>query len=477
VKSVAVIGAGFAGLSAALELARRGVRATVIDALPSAGGRAQRLEFEGYRFDAGPTLLVMTDVLRTTLGNDAFERLELRRLSPGYRVFWPDGEHFDMSSNLAEFLEQTTRFEGTLRNAEAVRYLARVHDLYLRSRANILDVDHTVGSFVRTLLAPGRFSPWAAGRLRAFVRRSFASPRVVDALTFQPLYLGTSPRRAPALYSMLAVEEVVGGIWYCPGGTAAVVDALVSRCEAAGVRFSFGREVEEIRVSGGRARTLICPDARIDVDGVVVTADRETAMTTLFARKRPARSPRYGHSAMVWYVGLRKRLELPHHSVMLPSDPWREYERLDSACIPNEPLVYACNAAVDDASIAPPGHSALLLLAPVPNTRALPAFEETALFDKVISRLERHAGPIRPEIALVRARGPREFRSDLRLTHGAAFGPDHTLDQMGAFRPPIRHARYDNVVFAGSGTHPGSGVPMVMLSGRMAATRLAGALA
>jgi phytoene desaturase len=476
VKSVAVIGAGFAGLSAALELARRGIRVTVVDALASPGGRAQRLEFEGYRFDAGPTLLVMTDVLRSTLGDDAFARLELRRLSPGYRVFWPDGERFDMSSNLAEFLDQTSRFEGALNNARAVRYLACVHDLYVRSRANILDVDHTVPSFIRTLLAPGRFSPWAAGGLRAFVRRSFSSSRVVDALTFQPLYLGTSPRRAPALYSMLAVEEVVGGIWYCPGGTAAVVDALVCQCEAAGVTFSLGRVVDEIRVAGKRARTVVCSDAAIDVDGVVVTADRETTLSTLFSPHGAVRSPRYGHSAMVWYVGVRKRLAIPHHSVMLPADPWGEYERLDNGGIPDEPLIYACNAAVDDAAVAPPGHTALLLLAPVPNARALPKFDETALFDKVVSRVERHAGPFRSEIALTRARGPREFRSDLRLTHGAAFGPDHMLDQMGAFRPPIRHARYANVVFAGSGTHPGSGVPMVMLSGRMAARRLAGAL-
>lgn len=475
-KSVAVIGAGFAGLSAALEIARAGMRVTVVDALPSAGGRAQRLEFGGYRFDAGPTLLVMTDVLRSTLGNDAFERLGLRRLSPGYRVFWPDGERFDMSSNLAEFLEQTARFEGPLRNAQAVRYLARVHDLYVRSRTNILDVDHTVGSFVRTLLAPGRFSPWAAGGLRTFVHRSFASRRVVDALTFQPLYLGTSPRRAPALYAMLAVEEVIGGIWYCPGGTGAVVDALVRQCEAAGVRFSFGRLVGEIGVSGNRARSVVCSDGTIDVDGVVVTADRETALTTLFAQPRPVRSPRYGHSAMVWYLGVRQPLALPHHSVMLPADPWAEYERLDNGSVPNEPLIYACNPAVDDAAVAPPGHSALLVLAPVPNVRALPKFDEAALFDRVVSQLERHAGPFRSEIELVRARGPREFQADLRLTDGAAFGPDHTLDQMGAFRPPIRHARYDNVVFAGSGTHPGSGVPMVVLSGRMAARRLAGVL-
>ncbi|MEO7203161.1 MAG: FAD-dependent oxidoreductase, partial [Candidatus Tumulicola sp.] len=218
-KSVAVVGAGLAGLSAALELARRGAQVTVLEALSTVGGRAQRLQYGAYRFDAGPTLLVMTDVLRATLGEAGFKRLGLRRLEPGYRVFWPDGERFDLSSDLAELLTQIARFEGPLRNAPALRYIARVHDLYLRSRVNILDVDHTAGSFVRTLLSPGRFSPWAVGRLRSFAQRYFTSSHVVDALTFQTLYLGTSPRRAPALYAMLAVEEAVGGVWYCEGGT------------------------------------------------------------------------------------------------------------------------------------------------------------------------------------------------------------------------------------------------------------------
>jgi phytoene desaturase len=330
---------------------------------------------------------------------------------------------------------------------------------------------------VRTLLAPGHFSPWAVGSLRGFVRRSFRSPHVVDALTFQPLYLGTSPRRAPALYAMLGVEEVVGGVWQCPGGTASVVDALLAQCETEGVRFTFGRVVETIGVENERAQTIVCRDATIDVDGVVITADREWATATLLGEGTHKRRPRYGHSAIVWYVGLRKQLDLLHHTVMLPSDPWKAYERLDDGGIPDEPLVYVCNAAVDDATVAPAGHSALLLLAPVPNADALPAFDERALFEKVVSRVEVHAGPIRSEIAVVRSRGPREFRDDLRLTYGAAFGPDHTLDQMGAFRPPIRHPRYRNVTFAGSGTHPGSGVPMVMLSGRMAARHLTEALA
>jgi phytoene desaturase len=391
-------------------------------------------------------------------------------------VLWPDGERLDVSSNLADFLEEVAKFEGPLRNAQTLRYLARVHDLYRRSRSNILDVDHTVGSFVRMLLAPGRFSPWAMGKLRRFARRHFRSSRVVDALTFQPLYLGTSPRRAPALYAMLAVEEIVGGIWYCAGGTAAVIDALVGECRALDVRFQFGRVVREVCVRNGRARAVACDEATIDADGIVVTADREMAATTMFAPVRAARPVRYGHSAMVWYAGVRKPVDLPHHTIVLPVEPWREYERLDAGRLPAEPLVYICNASVNDPSAAPPGHSALLLLAPVPNARALPVFDESAFFDRVLTSVERHAGALRSDIAFVQTRGPREFAHDLRLTQGAAFGPDHTLDQMGAFRPPIR-SRYANVVFAGSGTHPGSGVPMVLLSGRLAARRLSEALA
>ncbi len=472
-KSVAVVGAGLAGLSAALELARRGAEVTVVEALSTAGGRAQRLQYGAYRFDAGPTLLVMTDVLHGTLGAAGFKRLGLRRLEPGYRVFWPDGERFDLSSDLAKLLTQIARFEGPLHNAPALRYLARVHDLYRRSRTNILDVDHTPGSFVRTLLAPGRFSPWAVGGLRSFAQRHFTSSHVVDALTFQPLYLGTSPLRAPALYAMLAVEEAVGGVWYCAGGTAAVVTALVEACTAAGVRFEFDSVVKEVRTAGRSAQAVVLENRTIEADGVVVTADRETAITSLFGSSR-SRRVRYGHSAMLWYVAVRRPVALPHHSVFLPSDPWRSYAELDAGKIPQEPLVYACNPAVNDAGVAPPGCSALTLLAPVPNALALPEFDEAALFDAVLPALERQAGALRDDIEFVRTRGPREFAGELRLAHGAAFGPDHTLDQMGAFRPSIRHPKFDNVVFAGSGTHPGSGVPMVLLSGRMAARRLMG---
>lgn len=477
-KSVIVVGAGFAGLSAAIELARRDVRVMVVEASSTPGGRAQRLRGDGYTFDAGPTLLVMTDVLRSVLGHAPFDALQLQRLEPGYRVSWPDGERFEMSSNLARFLEETARFEGPARSSNALAYLAAVHEQYVEARAKILEIDHTPLSFLTTLLQPGRFAPWSLRPLQHFTRKYFRSDRVVQALTFQPLYLGTSPLRAPGVYAMLAVEEIVGGVWYARGGTGAVVDALEARAQALGVTFAYDAPVRAIVEERGRARGVRCDEGELRADGVVVTADREPAMRALFADPpRMRRALRYGHSAVVWYLGVEGAVDLPHHSVFLPSDARGAYEALDRTEVPPDPLVYACHPSISDDSLAPRGHSIVTLLAPVPNAAALPELDEAALFSRVLARVERETGALRDRIRFSASRGPRTFASQLQLARGAAFGPDHTLDQMAVLRPSIRHPRIGNVVFAGSGTHPGSGVPMVLISGRLAARRLVEAIA
>ncbi len=473
-KSVVVVGAGFAGLSAAIELARAGTRVTVVERSGAAGGRAQRLVVPaGYTFDTGPTLLVMTDVLRAVLGERAYAALELARIEPGYRVGWPDGEHFAMHSNLAAFLDEMSRFEGFARRSRALAYLATVHEQYAQARRKILEVDHTPASFAATLLRPGRFAPWALGSLPRFARGYFRSDRIVQALTFQSLYLGTTPLRAPAMYAMLAVEEVVGGIWYLRGGVAALVDALEAYARSLGVEFAFDTRAERVLDDGRLAHGLRCDRAELHADGVVVTADREPALATLFNdAPRARRRLRYGHSAMVWYLGIEGAVNLPHHSIMLPHDPWATYAQLDRGSLPKEPLVYACSPSRTDPSLAPPGHAVLTLLTPVPNTAAVPAFDEDALFARVLARVERETGALGTRIRHRAARGPRGFAAELGLAHGAAFGPDHTLDQMSVMRPSIRHPRLRNVVFAGSGTHPGSGIPMVLISGRLAARRL-----
>ena len=471
IQTCVVVGAGFAGLSAALELARAGVQVRVLERDGCAGGRAQSWSEQGYRFDLGPTLIVLTDVLRKTLGDEAFEALALRRIEPGYRVRFADGASFAMHSDIALALAEFARFEPG-RASHALHYLAKVHQAYTDAQRQILEVDHSYRSFARSMIAPGRVAPWVLGNLRRFTQRSFRHPRVVQALTFQSLYLGTSPLRAPAMYALLPVEEIVGGVWFANGGTGAIVDALVRACEEAGVAFSFDTPVDRIENRPDGGVLLEAGSRRFEADGVVVAGDREPSLQLFEAQTRPPRSPRYGHSAMLWYLGIDRQLDLDHHTVLLPDDPWQAYAQLDAGTLPSDPMLYLCNPVVSDPNFAPPGASALLVLAPVPNLGLLPTFDEAAFRERVLARIERVTGPLRNRIVVERVRGPREFRSEVGLMHGAAFGPDHGLDQMGPFRPPIVHPQRPNVVFAGSGTRPGSGIPMVLISGRLAAAAL-----
>ena len=470
-KSALVVGAGFAGLSAALHLARAGISVRVVEAADRPGGRAQAWSSGGYRFDLGPTLVVMTDVLEEALGARHFAELELMRLEPGYEVRWRDGERFAMHSDIALLLAELERFEPGV-SARALDYFARVHGAYRDARREVLERDHTLLSFAGLLARPGRMRPWIAGSLRRFTERSFRRSRLVEALTFQSLYLGTSPLRAPAMYALLPVVEAIEGIWFAPGGMASIVDAFANAAESLGVAFSYERRVDRLERNAAGTWCAYAGAERFEADAVVVAADREPALALLGAPPPRARSPRYGHSALCLYLGVRRRVDLPYHTVFLPDDPWRAYRTLDAGMLPDDPLLYVYNPVARDASAAPSDGSALLVLAPVPNLTARRESDLTAFRRRLFERLEGAVGELREFIEVERVRGPAEWASELGLMHGAAFGPDHTLDQMGPFRPPMHEKRFPGLVFAGSGTRPGSGVPMVVISGRLSAERL-----
>ncbi|MDQ2909101.1 MAG: FAD-dependent oxidoreductase, partial [Candidatus Eremiobacteraeota bacterium] len=399
-KSAIVVGAGFAGLAAALELARAGVAVTVFEAADRAGGRAQELiSPDGrFRFDMGPTVIVMIDALRGALGDAAFEELRLRRLEPGYRVLWPDGSRFDMHSDVALWLGELARYQGVTGAPRALDYLARVHEAHVESRRRILEVDLGPVAAARLLLRPGKLRPWALGNLRRFTECHFRHPRVIEALTFQTLYLGMSPLRSPAIYALLAAEEIVGGVWYAPGGTAAIVATLVRACERLGVRFLYDTPVTRVDVRSAKEANVVANERVHRADAVIVTADREPALG-LFGRPskrtRPRHGwaskrarPRYGHSAIVYYLGVTGDVNLPHHSVHLPDDPWKSYAELDAGRVPVEPLVYVSNAARSEPHRSTQS-SALAVLAPVPNRLALPTFDEEALYARVLQTIER----------------------------------------------------------------------------------------
>jgi phytoene desaturase len=470
-RSAVVVGAGLAGIATALELARKGVRVRVLEALDRPGGRAQQWIEQGYRFDLGPTIIVMTDVLRRALGDRAFESLELQRLEPGYTVGWEGGDRLAMHSDIALALQEFARYEPD-GAARILAYLAEVHDAYEQAKEQVLERDHTLWSYLAAILRPGRARAWIISPLRRFVERHLHHPRLVQAMTFQPLYLGSSPLRSPAMHALLGVQEIMGGVWYPRGGTWGIVEALLRECEAHGVEFTYDTRVERIEQTPSGGVRCEFRGSSIEADAMVVSSDREPSLALFNGKAARERSPRYGHSAILWYWGIDSPVDLGHHTILLPDDPWSAYARIDAARLPDSPMLYLCNPVASDPGAAPPGGSALLALAPIPNRSALPDFDAIAFRERVLDRIERHAGPFRDRIVVERVRGPEAFERELGLMHGAAFGPDHTLDQMGPFRPSIAHPTMRNVVFAGAGTRPGSGVPMVLISGRLAAERL-----
>ena len=439
VKSALVVGAGFAGLSAALHLARAGIAVEVLEATDHPGGRAQAWRSGEFHFDLGPTLVRMPDVLEKALGAERFAALELMRLEPGYEVRWPDGERFSMHSDIALSLAEFERIEPGV-SPRALDYFTRVHGAYREARAHIFEGE---------------------GTLRRFTEQFFRQPRLVEALTFQSLFLGTSPLRAPAISAYLPVVEATEGLWFAPGGMASIVDGFVDAGRASGVVFSYGRRVESIERSSSGAWRAATAEKSYEADAVVVALDREPAHALLGARPPQIEAMRYGHSALCLYLGVRRRVDLPYHSIFLPSDPWRAYAQLDSGHLPDEPPIYAHNPVARDASAAPSDGSALFVLAPVPNLLALREEEIAAFRKRIFERLEREVGELREFIEVERMRGPAEWASELGLVHGAAFGPDRGLDRDAP-----------GLAFAGSGTRPGSGVPMVVASGRLAAEHL-----
>lgn len=469
--SVAVIGSGFAGLSAALNLARAGIEVDVYESSSRPGGRAQQLISPDGRFsfDMGPTLLVMTDVLRATLGKKAFDDLALRRLEPGYSVRWPS-QQFDMHSDVALWLASIARFEKDAA-ASAISYLSKVHAQYRAARGAFLDHDWSPASALLRLPELFKLRPWALENLQDFTAQHFSHPRVREALTFQTLYLGLVPSRAPAIYSLLPVIEIVEGIWYARGGVSTVVQAFVNECGRQGVRFHFKNRAERIAISRRRADGIVVEGRLREHDAIVVAADREPALASLLDVPSVPRLS-YGLSACVFYVGIGGEVALPHHTVLLPEEPQRAYEELDSGVLASAPPVYVCNPVVTDSSVSERGYSALTVLVPVPNRSTLRDIDTARVFSQAMHAIEHHTGPIRDRIEFQHVRAPAHFENELGLAFGAAFGPSHTMDQMGPFRPSIAMREARNVAFAGSGTRPGSGVALAITSGRLASEHL-----
>jgi phytoene desaturase len=483
---VVVVGAGLAGLSAALRLAGAGREVTVIERHDQPGGVAGRLRLDGYVFDTGPTVFTMPDLLADTLGcvGESLEDwLDLVPLSPVYRGFFPDGERLDIFADVDATAAEIARLAGS-RDADGYRRLVGwLTALYRVQRRDF--IDRNLDSAL-DLLRPSLAKLVALGGLRRLdpaVRRFIRDPRVRRMFTFQALYAGLSPYRALALYAVISYLDTVNGVSFPRGGMHEVPLALAGAAAKHGVTFRYGTTASKVELAGGRARAVHTADGeRLTADAVVLAGDLPGAYRNLLAdHPTPGRVERLrpAPSCVVLNVGASAHYpQTAHHNVHF-GQSWRTTfdELIGKHRLMSDPSLLVTNPSRTDPAMAPDGRQSYYVLAPAPNAESGLDWSVVGprYRDELVATLHaRGYTGFGDAVEVERLVTPADWAAD-GLTAGTPFAAAHTPAQTGPFRSANLVPGLDNVVFAGGWTTPGVGVPMVMISGRLAAERIVGA--
>ncbi|HYN75808.1 MAG TPA: phytoene desaturase family protein [Candidatus Limnocylindria bacterium] len=478
---VVVVGAGLGGLSAALRLAGAGRQVTVLERETVPGGRAGLLEVDGYRFDTGPTVLTMPDLIADALdcvGENLEDWLELQPVSPLYRAFYPDGSTLDVHSDVDEMADEIERVCGPDEAGGYRRYVDFVSQLYRYEMSDFIDrnidspLDLVTPNLAR-LAAIGGFR-----RLAPKVRDYLKDPRTERVFSFQSMYAGLSPYDALAIYAVIAYMDSVAGVFFPKGGMHAVPRALAGAAEKHGVTFHYGTEVTRVETQGARAVAVHTADGeRIACDAVVLNPDLPVAHRDLLGREPwSVRRLTYSPSCFLLLAGSRATYtKTAHHNIHFGRS-WKGIfkELIDDQVLMSDPSVLVTNPTHGDPSLAPDGKQIYYVLLPTPNLDAGIDWhtEGPRYRDETVRILEERGYVGFGDSLEVEAVTTPQDWSDRGMERGAPFAAAHSFGQTGPFRP--KNIWGDNVVFAGSGTVPGVGVPMVLISGRLAAERILG---
>lgn len=475
---VVVVGAGLAGLSAALHLAGRGRAVTVIERDSEPGGRAGRLVRDGYHLDTGPTVLTMPSILEDTFaaaGAELTGRLRLTRLDPAYTARFADGSVLPVHTDARQMADTVRDFAGP---AEAAGYLRLREWLNRLYRA---EFDRFIASNIDSpfgLVSPALARLVALGGFRTLDARIggfLTDERLKRVFTFQALYAGESPMRALALYAVISYMDTVGGVYFPEGGMAAVPRAMAEAAADAGVRFCYGSTVTALERRANLITAVHTADGeRIGCDAVVLTTELPESYRLLSRAPRRPIPLRPAPSAVVVHAGGQVRTPLGHHTILF-GDGWESTfrELITDGRLMSDPSLLITQPTATDPTLAPPGRQLLSILAPVPNLRNGPRDWDSAagpyaeeLLDHVRARL---LHGFEPELCHVLSPADWQRRG---MVAGTPFSYAHSFVQTGPFRPRNLPPGTENVVLAGGGTVPGVGVPTVLLSGRLAADRI-----
>ena len=479
-----VVGAGIGGLATAARLQHAGWQVTLLERHRQPGGRCGLWESAGFQFDTGPSLVLMVDYWRQLfrdLGRRLEDYLTLVQLDPNYRIHYPDGSSLEVSSRLNVMMENVDRIEPGA-GQKFLEFLAHTGRLYRDGVAFIDQNMHRPGTMFSPSAGATLLGDGALGNLRKMVGRYFKDERLRDAFTFQSLYLGLSPFESLAIYGLLPYTEVAGGLYFPMGGLHAIPRALERLFTELGGQVRYGAEVSRFEQSAGRVSAVVLADGTREVaDVVVANSDLPYTYEKLAGQKYPGIDRKqFSCSVVLMYLGVSRQYpQLLHHNLIVSEDMKGDCDRIfRQHVMPEAPPYYICAPTRTDPSLAPPGSELLFILALAPSQDpARPidwSVEGPRVADGMIHRLERSGlTGLREAIVTQRIFTPQDFTDRFGATRGEAFGLSHGLTQIGYLRPHNRHKTLENLYLVGQSTHPGCGLPMVLISARLAAERIA----
>ena len=483
-KKIAVIGSGFAGLTSAIELASLGYDVSIYEKNSNPGGRARKLEVNGFTFDMGPSWYWMPDVFEKFFarhGKKPEDYYNLIKLDPGFSIVFDADDKLTVPASFDKLIQT---FED-IEKGSGAKLKKFMHKAGIKYKIGMTDLvykpSHSILEFINLQVVKGLLHLDIFTNFRKYVRKYFKNKKLIQLMEFPVLFLGATPKNTPALYSLMNYTGLYQGTYYPIGGFNEVITALVQLAQEKGVKIHCNSEIKKINASGSMAKGLeINGDIHL-FDGIVAGADYHHVEQSLLEENYRNYTSDYwdkremAPSSLLFYIGVDKKLEnVDHHTLFFDEDFDNHAKEIyDDPKWPSSPLFYMSCSSITDSTVAPNGKENIVILIPL-----APGLEDSQkmrdhYFEMVLDRLRKLTGnDIKDSILVKESYCVNDFEKDYHAFKGNAYGLANTLRQTAVLKPRMRNKKLNNFYYTGQLTVPGPGVPPSIISGQIVAMEI-----